>query len=68
MADILQAAKSYEKLLDVEYQIVLGKKNKNTPLFIIFEEIHFFSPGRIAIIDCDSSPPEMILNFSIQVL
>ena len=27
MADILQAAKSYAKLLDVEYQILLGKKN-----------------------------------------
>ncbi|MBQ8679221.1 MAG: hypothetical protein IJ530_05590 [Treponema sp.] len=42
MADILQAAKAYKKLLDVEYQIVLGKKEKNLSLAINFEEYHFF--------------------------
>ncbi|MBQ5498877.1 MAG: hypothetical protein IIT73_03680, partial [Treponema sp.] len=42
MADILQAAKSYANLLDVEYQIVLGKKNKNIAISIIFDEVHFF--------------------------
>ncbi|MBP5174875.1 MAG: hypothetical protein ILP07_03045 [Treponema sp.] len=42
MADILQAAKSYAKLLDIEYQIVLGKKNKNITLSIVFDEVHFF--------------------------
>lgn len=42
MADILQAAKACKKLLDVEYQIVLGKKEKNLSLAINFEEYHFF--------------------------
>ena len=42
VADILQAAKSYAKLLDIEYQIVLGKKNKNITLSIVFDEVHFF--------------------------
>ena len=42
MADILQVAKSYANLLDVEYQILLGKKNKNISFSIIFKEMHFF--------------------------
>ena len=42
MSDILQAAESYKKLLDVEYRLVLGKKGKNLPLAINFEEYHFF--------------------------
>ena len=41
MADILQAAKSYANLLDVEYQIVLGKKNNTVTLSIVFEDTHF---------------------------
>ena len=41
MADILQAAKSYAKLLDVEYQILLGKKNNIVSLSITFEDSHF---------------------------
>ena len=42
MADILQAAKSYKNLLDIEYRIILGKKNKTISLSIYFDEIHFF--------------------------
>ena len=42
MADILATAKAYSNLLDVEYQILLGKKNKNISLAITFEEMHFF--------------------------
>ena len=42
MGDILTAAKSYTNLLDIEYQIILGKKNKNITFSIFFEEVHFF--------------------------
>ena len=42
MADILQAAQSFNNLLDIEYQITLGKKNKTVNLTIYFEEVHFF--------------------------
>jgi len=42
MADILQAAKAYKQLIDVEYQILLGKKNKTISFSICFDEIHFF--------------------------
>ncbi len=42
MADILQAAQAYKKLLDVEYQIVLGKKNKQILLSVDFSDYHFF--------------------------
>ena len=42
MADIFQAANAYKNLLEVEYQIVLGKKGKSISFQIIFEEFHFF--------------------------
>ena len=42
MADILQAARSYVNLLDIEYQIILGKKNKTVFIPIFFDENHFF--------------------------
>lgn len=42
MADILQAAQSFTNLLDVEYQLVLGKKNKTLALAIVFNENNFF--------------------------
>ena len=42
MADILQAAKSFKNLLDVEYQILLGKKNKQLNLSIDFERLLFY--------------------------
>ena len=42
MADILQAAKSFTSLLDVEYQILLGKKNRQIMMSIEFEKLHFY--------------------------
>ena len=42
MTDILQAVQAYQKLLDVEYQILLGKKNTNITLSVTFDETHFF--------------------------
>ena len=42
MSDILQAAQSYKQLLDVEYQIVLGRKSKTLSLSIFFDENQFF--------------------------
>ena len=42
MADILQAAQKFNNLLDIEYKIVLGKKNKTIEFTIAFQETHFF--------------------------
>ena len=42
MSDIIQAAKTFSNLLDIEYQIILGKKNKSFSLNIIFEDWQFF--------------------------
>ena len=42
MTDILQAAQSYKQLLDVEYQILLGKKNNTLSISVTFEDTHFF--------------------------
>ena len=42
MSDILTAAKSYSTLLDFEYQLVLGRKNRSISLSIFFEENQFF--------------------------
>ena len=42
MAEIIQAANAYKNLLDIEYQILLGKKKKTISLDIVFEEMHFF--------------------------
>ena len=42
MADILATAKAYSNLLDIEYHILLGKKNKNISFTITFEKAHFF--------------------------
>ena len=42
MSDIIQAAKTFSNLLDIEYQIILGKKNKSFSLNIIFENWQFF--------------------------
>ena len=38
MADILQAARAYKKLLDVEYQIILGKKNTRYADVVVFDK------------------------------
>ena len=42
MGDILTSAKSYSTLLDLEYQLVLGRKNRSITFSIFFEENHFF--------------------------
>ena len=42
MGDIFTAAKSYTNLLDIEYHIILGKKNRNISLSILFTKNHFF--------------------------
>ena len=42
MGDILSAAKAYEKLLDIEYQFVLGRKNKLIEFSVFFNEYQFF--------------------------
>ena len=42
LADIINALKSFEKLLDLEYQFVLGRKNKLITLYVEFQKLHFF--------------------------
>lgn len=42
MGDILTTANAYSQLLDIEYQIILGKKNKTIELTIGFEQANFF--------------------------
>ncbi|MBP3741617.1 MAG: hypothetical protein J6J00_01400 [Treponema sp.] len=42
MGDILSSAMTYSKLLDIEYQLVLGRKNKTLALSIYFDENQFF--------------------------
>lgn len=41
MGNISDAAKAFSKLLDIEYQIILGKKKKTILLSIIFDKNHF---------------------------
>lgn len=42
MSDILYAQKAFSKLLDVEYEFILGRKNKTISLILEFQKIHFF--------------------------
>lgn len=42
MGNILLSAQAYEKLLDIEYLIVIGRKNKTLSLTIDFDANHFF--------------------------
>lgn len=42
MGDILKSAQSYEKLLDVEYQFILGRKNKSIMITVSFDSFNFF--------------------------
>lgn len=42
MANILDAQKAFSKLLDIEYQFVLGRKDKTVSLTIEFQNYHFF--------------------------
>lgn len=42
MANIIDAQKAFLKLLDIEYQFVLGRKDKTVSLTIEFQKYHFF--------------------------
>ena len=42
MSSILISAKAYEKLLDIEYQFILGRKNKQISFSVFFNEYQFF--------------------------
>ncbi|MEE3313442.1 MAG: PBECR4 domain-containing protein [Treponema sp.] len=42
MSDILTAQKAFSKLLDIEYEFILGRKNKQITLRIEFQKMHFF--------------------------
>lgn len=42
LADIINALNSFERLLDLEYQFVLGRKNKLITLTVEFQKLHFF--------------------------
>lgn len=42
MADILDALKAYKNMLDIEYEFILGRKNKSVKLVIEFQKKHFF--------------------------
>lgn len=42
MANILDAQKAFSKLLYIEYQFVLGRKDKTVSLTIEFQKYHFF--------------------------
>ncbi|MFI3237447.1 MAG: PBECR4 domain-containing protein [Lachnospiraceae bacterium] len=41
MDKLLACATAFHSLLDVEYRIVLGRKNQLTELHIRFEAVHF---------------------------
>ena len=40
MSEILDAVKVFNKLLDIEYEIILAKKNKKIRLNVIFQKEH----------------------------
>lgn len=42
MSDILTSAKAYEKLLDIEYQFILGRKSKQVRFSVFFDEYQFY--------------------------
>ena len=42
MSNIVDAQNSFSKLLDIEYQFVLGRKDKTVSLTIEFQNYHFF--------------------------
>lgn len=42
MNNILDSAKNFSRLLDVEYEIILAKKGNQVRLIISFEKIHFY--------------------------
>ena len=42
MNNILDSAKKFSRLLDVEYEIILAKKGNQVRLVISFEKFHFY--------------------------
>ncbi len=42
MSNIVDAQNAFAKLLDIEYQFVLGRKDKTVSLTIEFQKYHFF--------------------------
>lgn len=42
MASVVDAQKSFSKLLDIEYQFVLVRKDKTVSVSIEFQKYHFF--------------------------
>ena len=42
MSNIVDAQNAFSKLLDIEYQFVLGRKDKTVSLTIEFQKYHFF--------------------------
>jgi len=42
LPDILTAQNAFKNLLDIEYEFVLGRKNKNVSLKVEFHKAHFF--------------------------
>ncbi|MBP5602417.1 MAG: hypothetical protein J6X78_06790 [Treponema sp.] len=42
MASITDAQNTYSKLLDIEYEFILGRKGKSVTLRVEFQKLHFF--------------------------
>ena len=42
LSDITTALKSFQNMLDLEYEFILGRKNKNIKLIVEFQKRHFF--------------------------
>lgn len=42
MANIIDAQNAFSKLLDIEYEFILGRKGKSVTLRIEFQKLHFF--------------------------
>ncbi len=42
LSDILIAQNAFSKLLDLEYEFILGRKNKIISLVVEFQKFHFF--------------------------
>lgn len=42
MSNIIIAQNAFSKLLDIEYEFLLGRKNKNISLSVEFQKMHFF--------------------------
>ena len=42
MANIIDAQNAFSKLLDIEYEFILGRKGKSVVLRVEFQKLHFF--------------------------